>query len=115
LDQLKATDSISKLALSIVGTTKQILTGKYTPTYATSAYGTPRVQAVGVPITQPDGTVITNNGNGTQTVRSPTGQISTMSTGFTSSQGSILSGLGVSSNTLLIGGGVLLAVLLLRK
>jgi len=117
LDQLKATDSISKLALSIVGTTKQIITGKYQPNYATSQYGMPRVQAVGVPVRQPDGTTITNNGNGTQTVRSPTGAVSTVSTGFTGSQGSILSGVGlnVSTNTLLIGGGVLLAVLLLRK
>jgi len=114
-DQLKATDQISKLALSILGTTKQIFTGKYQPNYAMSQYGTPRVQAVGVPITQPDGTVITNNGNGTQTIRSPNGQVRTISTGFTGSTGSVLGGIGLSTNTLLIAGGILAAALLLRR
>lgn len=114
-DQLKATDQISKLALSILGTTKQIFTGKYQPNYAMSQYGTPRVQAVGVPIRQPDGTVITNNGNGTQTIRSPNGQTRTISSGFTGSTGSVLGGVGLSTNTLLIAGGIIAAALLLRR
>jgi len=114
-DQLKATDQISKLALSILGTTKQIFTGKYQPNYAMSSYGTPRVQAVGVPVRQPDGTIITNNGNGTQTIRSPNGQTRTINAGFTGSSGSVLGGVGLSTNTLLIAGGILAAALLLRR
>lgn len=114
-DQLKATDQISKLALSILGTTKQIFTGKYQPNYAMSQYGTPRVQAVGVPVRQPDGTIITNNGNGTQTIRSPNGQTRTINAGFTGSSGSVLGGVGLSTNTLLIAGGILAAALLLRR
>jgi hypothetical protein len=68
-----------------------------------------------VPIRQSDGSVITNNGNGTQTIRLPNGQTTTTSTNYNKS--GIFGGTfgGIPTSTLLIGGGVLLAALLLTR
>jgi hypothetical protein len=110
-NEAKTYDQLLKTAVSIGASIKAIASGTFRPTYAMSAYGTPRVQAVGVPIQQPDGSVITNNGNGTQTIRYPNGQVVTKPTSF---NGTNLFG-GISTQTLLIGGGVLLAALLLVR
>ena len=116
VDQLKTADQIATLGSRIWNTTKQVVTGKYTPSYATSPYGMPRVQQVGVPVQQPDGSIITNNGNGTQTVRYQNGTMKTVSTGYSSTGSGILGGFGgISTNTLLIGGAVLVGALLISR
>ena len=114
-DQASTFDKVLKTSVSIGASIKSIANGTFRPTYTTSAFGTPRVQTVGVPIQQSDGSVITNNGNGTQTIRYPNGQTVTTSSSFAGS--GIFSGTigGIPSSTLLIGGGVLLAALLLSR
>lgn len=111
LDQTSYADKLLKVAVSIGASIKSISNGTFRPSYSMSPYGTARVQAVGVPITQPDGSVIVNNGNGTQTIRYPNGQTKTVGTTYSSTG---MFG-GISSTTLLIGGGVLLAALLLSR
>lgn len=111
LDQTSYADKLLKAAVSIGASVKAISNGTFRPSYSMSPYGTARVQAVGVPITQPDGSVIVNNGNGTQTIRYPNGQTKTVGTTYSSTG---MFG-GISSTTLLIGGGVLLAALLLSR
>lgn len=111
LDQTTYADKLLKAAVGIGASVKAIANGTFRPSYSMSPYGTARVQAVGVPITQPDGSVIVNNGNGTQTIRYPNGQTKTVGTTYSSSG---MFG-GISSTTLLIGGGVLLAALLLAR
>jgi hypothetical protein len=111
LDQSTYADKLLKAAVGIGASIKAIANGTFRPSYSMSPYGTARVQAVGVPITQPDGSVIVNNGNGTQTIRYPNGQTKTVGTTYSSSG---MFG-GISSTTLLIGGGVLLAALLLAR
>ena len=111
LDQTTYADKLLKAAVSIGASVKAIANGTFRPAYTMSPYGTARVQAVGVPITQPDGSVIVNNGNGTQTIRYPNGQTKTVGTTYSSTG---MFG-GISSTTLLIGGGVLLAALLLSR
>jgi hypothetical protein len=111
LDQTSYADKLLKVAVSIGASVKAISNGTFRPSYSMSPYGTARVQAVGVPITQPDGSVIVNNGNGTQTIRYPNGQTKTVGTTYSSTG---MFG-GISSTTLLIGGGVLLAALLLSR
>lgn len=116
VDQLKTADQIATLGSRIWNTTKQVVTGKYSPNYATSPYGMPRVQQVGVPVQQPDGSIITNNGNGTQTIRYQNGTMKTVSTGYSSTGSGILGGIGgISTNTLLIGGAVLVGALLISR
>lgn len=114
-DQASTFDKVLKTAVSIGASIKAITNGTFRPTYQTSAFGTPRVQTPGVPIRQSDGSVITNNGNGTQTIRYPNGQTTTTSTNYSGS--GILGGTfaGIPTSTLLIGGGVLLAALLLTR
>jgi len=111
LDQTTYADKLLKAAVSIGASVKAIANGTFRPAYTMSPYGTARVQSVGVPITQPDGSVIVNNGNGTQTIRYPNGQTKTVGTTYSSTG---MFG-GISSTTLLIGGGVLLAALLLSR
>ena len=111
LDQTSYADKLLKAAVSIGASVKAIANGTFRPSYSMSPYGTARVQAVGVPITQPDGSVIVNNGNGTQTIRYPNGQTKTVGSSYSSTG---MFG-GISSTTLLIGGGVLLAALLLSR
>ena len=111
LDQTSYADKLLKAAVSIGASVKAISNGTFRPSYSMSPYGTARVQAVGVPITQPDGSVIVNNGNGTQTIRYPNGQTKTIGSNYSSTG---MFG-GISSTTLLIGGGVLLAALLLAR
>lgn len=111
-DSANAWDKLLKTAVSIGASVKAIANGTFRPTYQTSAYGTPRA-AVGVPVQRADGSIVTNNGNGTQTIRYPNGQVQTVSTNYTGS--GVFSGLGISTQTLLIGGAVLLGVALLAR
>lgn len=111
LDQTTYADKLLKAAVGIGASVKAIANGTFRPAYTMSPYGTARVQSVGVPITQPDGSVIVNNGNGTQTIRYPNGTTRTVGTSYSSTG---MFG-GISSTTLLIGGGVLLAALLLSR
>ena len=112
-DQAKVADALFKTAASISNSIRTIVTGKPLP-YATSAYGTTRPQVPGVPFTRADGSVVTNNGNGTQTIRYPDGRVQTVSTAYTSGgYGSLIPG--VSNQTLLIGGAIVLGALLLAR
>lgn len=85
-------------------------TGRYTPPGQTSIYGTAYPTRVGVPQAQPDGSVVVRNQDGSVTRTNIDGSQSTIRPGQT---GGMLGG--ISTNTLLIGGGILAAVLLLRK
>jgi hypothetical protein len=93
-------------------------TGRYTPGYVTNPGGSPRPPLVGVPIQRPDGSVVTNNGNGTTTVIRPDGRVETVPTQVTPGtfrgQGGALIP-GIDNTTLLIGGAALLAVVLLSR
>jgi len=85
-------------------------TGRYTPAGATSPYGTANPTRVGVPVAQPDGSIVVKNADGTVTRTNIDGSQTTIRPGVQS--GGLA---GISTNTLLIGGGILAAVLLLRK
>jgi hypothetical protein len=86
-------------------------TGRYTPAGATSPYGTANPIRVGVPQAQPDGSIVVKNADGTVTRTNIDGTQTTIRPG--AQQGGLLGG--ISTNTLLLGGGILAAVLLLRK
>lgn len=97
-------------------------TGRYTAPYATSPTGTVYPQIPGVPIRRSDGSTVVNNGNGTQTVIAPNGQMQTLPASvdprqFSNSQfmggGQLIAG--VSNQTLLIAGVGLVAVALLAR
>lgn len=107
-------DKLLSVGAKIVQTIRQIKTGSYTPVYSQYPGGIPRVQAVGVPVQQSNGSTITNNGNGTQTIRYPDGRTDVIQTSYAgvSGGGSLF---GLSSNTLLIAGGLGLAALLIAK
>ena len=112
LDNTKTIDALIKVGGSIFTNVMRISNGQpVLQSGATSAYGTPRVQQVGVPVVQRDGSTIVNNGNGTQTVTSPTGAQRTVSTSY---QAPTTFG-GIPTNYLLIGGAALAALLLLRR
>lgn len=112
LDNSKTLDTLIKVGGSIFTNVVRISKGQpVLQSGPTSASGTPRVQQVGVPVVQPDGSVIVNNGNGTQTVTSPTGAQRTVSTSY---QAPTTFG-GIPTNYLLIGGAALAALLLLRR
>lgn len=97
-------------------------TGRYTPPYQTNPNGTAYSQVPGVPVRRADGSTVVNNGNGTQTIQYPNGQVQTVPTNlnpqsFNQSQfgggGALIPG--ISNQTLLIAGAGLLAVLLLAR
>lgn len=85
-------------------------TGRYTPPGSTSPYGTANPTRVGVPVAQPDGSVVVKNADGSVTRTNIDGSQQTIRPG---QQAGMLGG--ISTNTLLLGGGILAAVLLLRK
>lgn len=85
-------------------------TGRYTPAGQTSPYGTANPPRVGVPVAQPDGSIVVKNADGTVTRTNIDGSQTTIRPG--AQTGGLA---GISTNTLLIGGGILAAVLLLRK
>lgn len=105
-----AGEAITKSVANMLSIIKQVENGTYRPG-ATSPYGTPRPPVPGIPVTNRDGSVVVNNGDGTQTVTYPNGTRTTMST---STAGAGTFG-GVSTNTLLIAGAGLAALLLLRR
>lgn len=107
-------DKLLKTAVSIGASVKAIASGTFRASYPTSMYGTPRA-AVGVPVQRADGSVVTNNGNGTQTIRYPDGRVQTVSSNYTGS--GVFGGMfgGINTQTLLIGGAVLLGAVLLTR
>lgn len=86
-------------------------TGRYTPAGPTSPYGTANPIRVGVPQAQPDGSVVVKNADGTVTRTNVDGTQTTIRPG--AQTGGLLGG--ISTNTLLIGGAALAAILLLRR
>lgn len=119
IDWAKTADQLLKTAVSIGGSIKAIATGNYRPAYPTSPFGTVRNTPVGVPVRQADGSTVVNNGNGTQTVRYADGRVMTVPSTFTSTGpagnygGSLIPG--VPNTALLIGGGLVIAALLLSR
>ncbi len=118
IDWAKQADALLKVAVSIGGSIKAISNGTFRPGYATSPYGTAR-PPIGVPVRQADGSMVVNNGNGTQTVRYADGRVVTMpsmysSTGMAGNYGASLIP-GVPNTALLIGGGLVVAALLLSR
>lgn len=118
IDWAKQADALLKVAVSIGGSIKAISNGTFRPQYGTSPYGTVR-PPIGVPVRQADGSTVVNNGNGTQTVRYPDGRVVTMpttytSTGMAGNYGQTLIP-GVPNTALLIGGGLVIAALLLSR
>jgi hypothetical protein len=117
LDFAKVAESLTKSFANIITVVRQVENGTYgrvpSPYGQTGPYGTLRPQQPGVPVRNADGSVTVNNGNGTQTTTKPNGQVVTTRTsvaGFgTGTFG------GISTNTLLIAGAGLAALLLLRR
>lgn len=116
-DTTKLLDAVGKLSAQLKSTANAIKTGTYRPPAGgTSTVGTPRNTPVGVPVTLPDGRVVVNNGNGTQTIRNPDGTTSTIPSGYSGASGAGGSLLpGVSNQALLIGGAVLIGAVLLAR
>lgn len=114
-DATKLLDAIGKLSAQLKSTVNAVKTGTYRPP-STSPVGTPRNTPVGVPVTLPDGRVVVNNGNGTQTIRNPDGTTVTVPSSYSGASGAGASLLpGVSNQVLLIGGAVLLGAVLLAR
>jgi hypothetical protein len=109
-----AAEMITKSAANVWSIINQVSSGTYRPG-AVSPYGTPRPPVPGIPVTNRDGSVVVNNGNGTQTVTYPNGTRATMSTAVAGAGtfGSTFGG--ISTNTLLLVGAGLAAALLLRR
>lgn len=118
-DTTKMLDAIGKLSAQLKSTANAIKTGTYRPPAGSvSTTGTPRNTPVGVPVTLPDGRVVVNNGNGTQTIRNPDGTTTTtVASNYSGASGAAGGGLlpGVSNQALLIGGAVLLGAVLLTR
>lgn len=117
-DWAKQADALLKTAVSIGASIKAISNGTFRPQYGTSPYGTVR-PPIGVPVRQADGSTVVNNGNGTQTVRYADGRVVTMpstymSAGMAGNYGQTLIP-GVPNTALLIGGGLVIAALLLSR
>ena len=105
VDNLSVFERVGNMAIKLYGTFK-------TGTQAFGAgMGTYRPQAVGVPVKLADGSTVVNNGDGTVTRRYLDGTVSTTSS---NTGGSGLFG-GISTNTLLIGGAVIVGALLLSR
>lgn len=116
-DATKTLDAIGRLAAQLRSTANAVQTGTYRPPAGSvSTTGTPRNTPVGVPVTLPDGRVVVNNGNGTQTIRNPDGTAVTVPSSYSGASGAGASLLpGVSNQALLIGGAVLLGAVLLAR
>jgi hypothetical protein len=113
-DFAKLAESLTKSFANIVTTIRQVENGTYgrvpSPYGQVNQFGTLRPQQVGVPVKNVDGSVTVNNGNGTQTKTLPNGQqITTPTSVATGAFG------GISTNTLLLAGAGLAALLLLRR
>jgi hypothetical protein len=114
LDYAKVAEALTKSFANIITVIRQVENGTYgrvpSPYGQTGPYGTLRPQQPGVRVQNADGSVTVNNGNGTQTTTKPNGQVVTTRT-------SVAGGTfgGISSNTLLIAGAGLAALLLLRR
>lgn len=114
-DATKLLDAIGKLSAQLKSTVNAVKTGTYRSP-STSPVGTPRNTPVGVPVTLPDGRVVVNNGNGTQTIRNPDGTTVTVPSSYSGASGAGASLLpGVSNQALLIGGAVLFGAVLLAR
>ena len=109
-DAAKTFDSLLKTGTSIAASVRSIVTGK-PPGYATSATGRTTPPVVGVPVRRPDGSIVTNVGNGMQRIQYPDGRVETVSSAAPG--GALLPGL--SNQTLLIGGAILVGALLLAR
>jgi len=118
-DATKVLDAIGKLSAQLKSTINAVKTGTYKPPAgSTSTTGTPRNTPVGVPITLPDGRVVVNNGNGTQTIRTPDGRVTTVPSSYAGTTGAGGAGgllPGVSNQALLIGGAILVGAVLLAR
>jgi hypothetical protein len=113
-DQASVYDKLLKTAVSIGASVKAISNGTFriqNPSMY-NPYGTARPQAVGVPIRQADGSTVTNNGNGTQTIRRIDGTTQTIASSY-QPMGNLLGG--ISTQTILLGGAVLLGAFLLVR
>ena len=113
-DFAKLAESLTSSFAKIVTTIRQVENGTYgrvpSPYGPTNQFGTLRPQQVGVPVKNIDGSITVNNGNGTQTKTLPNGQqITTPTSVSTGGFG------GISTNTLLLAGAGLAALLLLRR
>lgn len=120
VDATKALDSIGRLAAQLRSTATAVQGGTYRPPAgSTSSTGTPRNTPVGVPVTLSDGRVVVNNGNGTQTIRTPDGRITTTQSSYAGATGGARASVvpGVSNQVLLLGGAALVvgALLLARR
>jgi hypothetical protein len=105
-----AAELITKSAANIWTIIQQVSNGTYRPGQ-TNPFGTLRPPVPGVPVRNRDGSVTVNNGNGTQTITYPNGTSKTMSTAAAGAGGFG----GISTNTLLLAGAGLAALLLLRR
>jgi len=114
LDYAKVAEALTKSLANIITVIRQVENGTYgraqNPYGLVSPYGTLRPQQPGVPVRNVDGSVTVNNGNGTQTTTKPNGQVVTTRTSAAASTFG-----GISTNTLLIAGAGLAALLLLRR
>jgi hypothetical protein len=104
VDNLSVFERVGNMAIKLYGTFK---TG--TQVFG-SGMGTYRPQAVGVPVKLADGSTVVNNGDGTVTRRYLDGTVSTTSS---NTSGGLFGG--ISTNTLLIGGAVIVGALLLSR
>jgi hypothetical protein len=104
VDNLSVFERVGNMAIKLYSTFK---TG--TQAFG-SGMGTYRPQAVGVPVKLADGSTVVNNGDGTVTRRYLDGTVSTTSS---NTSGGLFGG--ISTNTLLIGGAVLVGALLLSR
>ena len=107
-----AGEAITKSVANMLSIIKQVENGTYRPG-AVSPYGTPRPPVPGIPVTNRDGSVVVNNGNGTQTVTYPNGTRTTMPVSVSGTGAGAFGG--ISTNTLLLAGAGLAALLLLRR
>lgn len=114
-DTARLLDTIGRLSVQLRSTVQAVQGGAYRPPGPTSTTGTPRNTPVGVPVRLPDGRVVLNNGNGTQTVTGPDGRSVTVPSSYSgaSGGGSLLPG--VSNQALFIGGAVLVGAVLLAR
>jgi hypothetical protein len=117
LDFSKVAEALTKSFANIALTIRQVENGTYgrvpSPYGPVNPYGTLRPQTPGVPVRNVDGSVTVNNGNGTQTKTLPNGQQITTPTSIAGTFGSTFGG--ISTNTLLLAGAGLAALLLLRR